>query len=306
MKAERKYQIIKELVDYHANKKRAALALGITLRQVNRLLKKYQAQGKAAFIHGNKDRLPVNHLTNEINKQIVTLYQTKYQGANFKHYTELLASREQIQVSYASVYQRLTKAGIYPPKTWRRTRKRLAKAKYRVKHPQANNKQVNESVNHIIALEDAHPRKERCKYFGEEIQMDASDIVWFGAKKASLHLAIDNATGNLVGAYFDWQETLNGYYHVFEQILKQYGIPYCFKTDNRTVFNYETAKTKREERDVLTQFGYACKTLGTGLVTTSVSQAKGMVERANQTVQSRLKIELQLKKLPPLKLPTST
>ncbi|WEV37130.1 helix-turn-helix domain-containing protein [Lactobacillus sp. ESL0677] len=106
MKAERKYQIIKELLDHHGNKKRAALALGITVRQVNRLLKMYQAQGKAAFIHGNKDRLPVNHLTTEINKQIVTLYQTKYQGANFKHYTELLASREQIQASYTSVYQR--------------------------------------------------------------------------------------------------------------------------------------------------------------------------------------------------------
>ncbi|WEV44393.1 hypothetical protein OZX56_03955 [Lactobacillus sp. ESL0684] len=109
-----------------------------------------------------------------------------------------------------------------------------------------------------------------------------------------MHLAIDNATGNLVGAYFDWQETLNGYYHVFEQILRNYGIPYCFKTDNRTVFNYETAKTKLEHKDVLTQFGYACKTLGTNLVTTSVSQAKGMVERANQTVQSRLKMELRL------------
>lgn len=45
---------------------------------------------------------------------------------------------------------------------------------------------------------------------------------------------------------------------------------------------------------VLTQFGYACKTLGVDLKTTSVSQAKGMVERANQTVQSRLKPELRL------------
>lgn len=107
-------------------------------------------------------------------------------------------------------------------------------------------------------------------------------------------MAIDNATGLIVGAYFDWQETLNGYYHVFEQILKDYGIPLCFRTDNRTVFNYETAKTKAEHKDVLTQFGYACRILGVGLKTTSVSQAKGMVEGANQTVQSRLKPELKL------------
>ncbi|MDK6218073.1 ISNCY family transposase, partial [Escherichia coli] len=57
---------------------------------------------------------------------------------------------------------------------------------------------------------------------------------------------------------------------------------------------YETAKTKSAHKDVLTQFGYACKTLGVDLKTTSISQAKGMVERANQTVQSRLKPELRL------------
>lgn len=87
--------------------------------------------------------------------------------------------------------------------------------------------------------------------------MDASSLLWFGDKKAHLHLAIDNATGNLVGAYFDWQETLNAYYHVYEQILVDYGSPIRFKTDNRTVFNYETAKTKAEHKDVLMQFGYA-------------------------------------------------
>lgn len=147
------------------------------------------------------------------------------------------------------------------------------------------------AVNHQLALEDAHARHERCKYDGEESQMDAYDIVWFGKKKASLHLAVDNATGNTVGAYFEWQETMNGYYHVLEQILIDYGIPVCFKTDNRTVFNYETAKTKREDKDVLTQFGYACRNLGIDL---NVSQAKGMVERANQSFQSRLKPELRL------------
>ena len=34
-----------------------------------------------------------------------------------------------------------------------------------------------------------------------------------------LHLAIDDASGVVTGAWFDTQETLNGYYHVFEQIL---------------------------------------------------------------------------------------
>ena len=90
------------------------------------------------------------------------------------------------------------------------------------------------------------------------------------------------------------QETLNGYYHIFYQILTNYGIPYSFLTDNRTVFYYDSIKRKTPEKDVLTQFGYACKTLGTELNTTSIPQAKGMIERLNGTVQGRLPGELML------------
>ncbi|MGN0455009.1 MAG: ISNCY family transposase [Ruminococcus sp.] len=294
MKYDEQYKIIKELVDHNGNKKRAALKLGISVRQVNRRIKQYQDKGKAAFVHGNVDRKPVNCLSTEINNQIVTLYRTKYQECNLKHFVELLEQFENISVSYTKVYTLLKEQDILSPKPWRKTKRQLAKKKWRLSHPKQTKQEIETAVNHQLALEDAHPRHERCKYFGEEIQMDASDIVWFGNRKASLHLAIDNATGIIVGAYFDWQETLNGYYHVFQQILEDYGIPLCFKTDNRTVFNYESIKTKAAHKDVLTQFGYACKSLGVDLKTTSVSQAKGMVERANQTVQGRLKPELRL------------
>lgn len=51
------------------------------------------------------------------------------------------------------------------------------------------------------------------------------------------HLAVDDATGTVVGAFFDVQETLYGYYMVLKQILKKYGILNEFFTDNRTVFH---------------------------------------------------------------------
>lgn len=74
--------------------------------------------------------------------------------------------------------------------------------------------------------------------------MDGSGHRWFSDSKATLHLAIDNATGTVVGAYFQREETLAGYYYVYKQILEKYGIPAKFFTDNRTVFYYETHKTK--------------------------------------------------------------
>ena len=47
-------------------------------------------------------------------------------------------------------------------------------------------------------------------------------------------------------------------------------------------------------RNVLTQYGYACKQLGIALETSSVSQAKGLIERTNGTFQGRLVQELRL------------
>lgn len=49
MKEQNKYEVIKELVDHNGNKKHAALKLGLSVRQVNRLIKKYKEKGKSRF-----------------------------------------------------------------------------------------------------------------------------------------------------------------------------------------------------------------------------------------------------------------
>ena len=70
----------------------------------------------------------------------------------------------------------------------------------------------------------------------------------------------------------------------------------AFLTDNRTVFNYMSLNPDKRtsDKDVLTQYGYACKQLGIELETSSVSQSKGLVERTNGTFQGRLVNELKL------------
>ena len=47
MKESNKYEVIKELVDHGGNKKRVAQKLGLTVRQVNRLIKIYKEKGKS-------------------------------------------------------------------------------------------------------------------------------------------------------------------------------------------------------------------------------------------------------------------
>ena len=294
MNENQKYETIKELVDHNGNKKRAALKLNISMRQINRLITIYKEKGKSGFIHGNRSKKPVKTLDKSISEDIVLLYDNKYQDANFKHFHELLESRENIRVSYTFVYTTLMKENYKSPKIHRVTKKKLTKEKIENENPKKTETEIDEMVDREMAIEDAHPRQERSKYFGEKIEMDASSHIWFGSVKVNLHLAIDNCTGTIVGGYFDKQETLNGYYNVFKQILITYGIPYGFLTDNRTVFHYESIKMKTSDKDVLTQFGYACKTLGANLETTSIPQEKPVVERLNQTAQSRLPIELRL------------
>ena len=58
MNEEYKYKIIKKLVETDGNKKRAASKLNCTVRTVNRLIIKYKSEGKSAFIHGNRGRVP--------------------------------------------------------------------------------------------------------------------------------------------------------------------------------------------------------------------------------------------------------
>ena len=299
MNEQEKYEVIKELVDHNGNKNRASKKLGISRRQIDRLIIKYKEKGKAGFVHGNRTRKPVNALDNSISEDIILLYKTKYYDFNFNHFKEFLKKDEKIDVSYDFIYKSLTKADILSPKARKKT-KREFKKKQLLEEKKINNamsdEQIDYIVNHEIALEDSHPRGEKPKYFGEIIEQDGSIHEWFGGFKTCLHLAIDKATSTIVGAYFDKQETLNGYYNVFHQILINYGIPYKFLTDNRTVFNYMSLNPDKRtsDKDVLTQYGYACKQLGVELETTSVSQAKGLIERTNGTFQGRLVSELRL------------
>ena len=299
MNEKEKYKIIKELVDHNGNKNRASKKLGISRRQVDRLIIKYKEKGKSGFVHGNRTKKPANTLDKSISEDIILLYKNKYYDFNFNHFKEFLKKKENIDVSYKFIYKTLTKEGILSPRARKKTKKAYAKKKL-LEEKKINlamsDEQIEHIVSHEVALEDSHPRGEKPKYFGEIIEQDGSIHMWFGGIKTCLHLAIDKATSTIVGAYFDKQETLNGYYNVFHQILTNYGIPYKFLTDNRTVFNYMSLNPDKRtsDKDVLTQYGYACKQLGVELETTSVSQAKGLIERTNGTFQGRLVSELRL------------
>lgn len=294
MDENQKYEVIKKLVDTNGNKKTAALKIGCSDRHINRLIKGYQEQGKSFFIHGNRGRQPAITLPSDVKQLTLDLYRTKYQDCNLTHFSELLAEKEKIKVSVSTITSILRKNYILSPKANRSSKKALKKELKALQTKTKSKKKTAIIQSSILDLEDSHPRRPRCAYFGEMLQMDASLHHWFGETKTQLHIAVDDATGQIVGAYFDEQETLNGYYHVLHQVLSNHGIPYQFFTDNRTVFEYKKKQETSVEKDTFTQFGYACKQLGIDIRTSSVAQAKGRVERMFGTLQSRLPVELRL------------
>lgn len=291
MNEQSKYDVIKIVANNEISCKRASVCLNLSLRSIYRLVNVYNTKGKDGFIHGNRDRKPVTSISDEAKNKIIKLYKEKYYDCNFKFFRELLSKNENINISYYPLYNLLTEKRFLSPKARRKTVKNYNKS---IKAKKENNVKLNDVELNYLAetnLDDNvnyHPRKSRTKYFGELIQMDACQDYWFGNTKTQLHAAIDDATGRILALYFDLQETLNSYYHLFYDILNKYGIPAKFLTDNRTVFYYNRLKDPKPENDTLTQFSYVCKVLGTVIKTSSIPQVKGRVERLFNTLLGRL------------------
>lgn len=295
LKEKLKYETIKKVVETNGNKERARIKLKLkSIRQINRLIAGYKEFGKDFFVHGNRGRKPKHALTSEFKDEIELLYNSKYFDCTYTQFTEYLAERENIFLSVAEVGQILREKYILSPRARKKTRKNIKKLLLAQKEKAKTKKEISKIQANIVAIEDAHPRQPRCINFGEEIQTDACIHLWFGKTKTALHAAIDDSTGHVVAAYFDKQETLNGYYNIYYQILTKYGIPYLFKTDKRTVFEYNKKGTTSDEDNTFTQFAYACNQLGTAIETSSIPEFKPRIERLFESFQLRLIPELRL------------
>ena len=93
-----------------------ARALGVCVRQVQRLKKALKEEGPAGLAHGNRGRPPRHALPPETAASVVELYRTKYQGFNFSHFTEKLVEVEGIAISRSSARRVLISAGYPSPR----------------------------------------------------------------------------------------------------------------------------------------------------------------------------------------------
>jgi transposase len=247
----------------------AATWLGLSERQLRRVLAAYRAEGPAGVVHGNRGRSPAQTLSVERREQIVGLAAGRYASINDTHLSELLAQEEGITVSRSTVRRLRVDAGLARPRTRRAPRHRS--------------------------------RRQRMARAGMLVQIDGSHHRWLGAETplVTLLAAIDDATGAVLGAVFREQEDAAGYLALLLGLVRGVGCPLALYHDRHGIFirpareRESLAEQLRGQRD-LTQVGRALQHLGIGSIRAHSPQAKGRVERLFGTLQDRLVVEMRL------------
>ena len=169
----------------------AAELLGLSVRSVWRLKRRFADEGPAGLVHGNRGRPSPRRIDESTRYQVRALARGRYDGANDSHLAELLGEREGISLSRVSVRRILRAAGIASPRRRRSPRHRS--------------------------------RRDRMAQAGMLLQTDGSRHDWLGERGPRLTLiaAIDDATGMITGATFREQEDVAGYLAVLRETIRR-------------------------------------------------------------------------------------
>ncbi len=293
-KESKKYETIEKVINGFMTRKEASIELKLSLKQIDRLKNIYYSKGKDGFIHGNRGKENPNKKNENLIKTLEELYLEKHFDFNFEHFYEEHVFGK-YDVSYDTMLKTFTKDDIISTLAHKNTVK-LYKDRMNEVIKEDNSDIKGEKIelfkSRIIETEKAHPRRSSNLYaFGQEVQMDACNKMWFGGIASFLHLAVDKATKKVLFGWFEYEEITRGYYVLLFNMIVNYGIPQKIKADNRSTFSANNTKNK-EKKVFMTQFGKVCERLDIVLHTTSVSTAKANVERENKTFKDRLISEL--------------
>ena len=287
MKERKTYEVIKKVIDGEITRKEAMEQLQRSRQQIYRFIKIFYTEGEQGFVHKGRGKVSCNKKDNNMIKELETLYLNEYYDYNFEAFYEEIESK--YDISYSLMVSEFKKDDIISPLAHKETIKL-----YNEKMNKAINDEVQMQEEKIelfqsrqITFEKAHTRRSSNMFgFGQEVQMDACEKIWFGNVVSYLHLAVDKGTKKVLFGWFEYEELTRGYFVLIYNIIINYGIPEKIKADNRNSFS-----NNKNQVDT-TQFGAICNMLGIKLETTSIATSKANVERENATFKNRLIAEL--------------
>ena len=287
------FEIIGKVVDGKMTIKEAMFELNRSRQQIYRLTNTYHKEGEKGFIHKNRGNIPHNKKESGIIEELKQLYLDEYYDYNFMAFYDELTENEKYKnkydISYSSLYNVFLSDDIISPLAHEGTIKLYNEMmnKAITDKEEIKEEKLELFKSRQISFEKAHVRRSSNMYaFGQEVQMDACEKVWFGGIVTYLHLAVDKATKKVLFGWFEYEEITRGYFVLLFNIIINYGIPLRIKTDNRNSFSNNKNKVDT------TQFGVICQILGIELITTSIATSKANVERQNKTFKDRLIAEL--------------
>jgi transposase len=261
--------LLKALCGGRLTNAQVAAALGITVRQVRRLKRRFEAGGPAALAHGNRGRPSPRRVPAAARETVIRLMTTVYVGFNDTHLTEKLREGHALSVSRETVRRWRQQLG-QPPKRARRA-------------PRARRRRAPEAAR------------------GALIQIDGSPFAWLEDRGPELVLlgAVDDATTEILALQFRPTEDVHGYTTLFQAVFTHHGLPMAVYGDrlNLLVRNdpHWSVTEQLAGAQAPTHLGRILQSLAIGYIPARSPQAKGRIERLWNTLQDRLVSELRLR-----------
>ena len=254
-------EVLAQVDDGRLSVDTAANMLGLTRRQIFRLLKRYRQDGASAIRHKARGKPPNNRIHHaKRDYALLSLIKESYADFGPTLAAEMLAEHHGFKVSRETVRKWMQEDGIWLSRKQRRT--------------------------------FYQPRLRReCLRRADPDRRLRSQMVRGSRRSCTLLVFIDDATSTLMELRFVTSESTFSYFEALESYLLKHGRPVAFYSDKHTVFR---VPKPNEHMTGMTQFGRALAELNIEIICANSSQAKGRVERANRTLQDRLVKELRI------------
>jgi transposase len=257
--------VLRNLKAKRITQAKGAEQLGVSTRQIRRLLERFKTGGDRAVVHGLRGRPSNRKLSQDHREQIVRiLSQEVYRGFGPTLAAEYLQKRHNVKIGRETLRKIMIAAGL-----WRARKQKV---------------------------EAVHGWRPRRSCAGELVQWDTSDHDWLEGRGPRLYLIhmIDDATSDLL-ARFVLSDSTEENLRMLDRYLQKNDRPIGFYTDKASHFQV-TQKRRRdrpgEDLDPVemgpTQIGRALRELGIAWTPAHSPQAKGRVERSFRTAQDRL------------------
>lgn len=257
------YPVIDRVAKGEISQTAAAKMLQLSDRQVRTKVKEYRLNGPAGLVHKNKGRPSKRRWNLKDEAFAISLLKSEWSDFGPTFASEKLLELHGIKVSPETLRRAMVKARVWKAKQQKPTHRKW---------------------------------RERKPCLGMMIQLDGSPHDWFEGRgdKCTLLVFIDDATSKIVWLEFVKSESNYGVIKSVYNYMKKWGRPASFYVDYGGVFSINTNNPDREK---ITQLGRILKELDVHLIHASSPQAKGRVERSNQTHQDRLVKDLRLAKI---------